>query len=286
MRKLTIIIGTVFFMLGFTCCKSNIFLQDEVITFYLPKLTDFLNVPPECTRWIIKTQTPFKTNCFETSDNKLILKVEKNRPLSIQAYPVTNLISNEEVQFFLPAGTIYPYDYNSSTKSQTLSWEGGYAAEVFNLLINGSKENYFSKSEINEFVIQFNWEKLLQNLDENSQKSQSALQESGQTEKFYNPWLNDSEKLLTKLSERNFTSQLLEPTYLINISKNELTKCDIFCSYVPQNLQVQKTNMITTKKNQSELFLAGNEKGLLVTAASVKNISLQWLYLPIIEKAL
>lgn len=177
------------------------------------------------------------------------LRLPKNQPCCIIATPVT------QNQFFKPAGTIYPY-------SQKITWSGGYAAHLFT---------------INPDSGQFNWEKCLETLE---QKQESS----------YNPWLLDSQEILEGIEYQDFTATKLRLTGTLQIPLDFV----VYSSYVPENQAADQENcVVTVKKGIPELFVlrqssgsAGFEVGIIISAASAKNISLDLISMPIIKEGL
>ena len=220
--------------------------------------------------------------------------MKKNQPLSLQAFPVTRLPQTENlenyqpdsqqailqdsqlIQFFKPAGAIYPYDYDYQSKKMTLYWEGGYSAALINQLFEQRKLSDLSPQEINEFIKSFNWKKLNSLL---CKKSQEA---------FYNPWHINTENLLTNLSQNNFSQSLAAPVYVYPVKTADLSlskSSSFYSSYVPENQLIKEEETFYIKKDLPQLFLYQN-LGAYISFKSAKNISLEWIYMPIFKEDL
>jgi len=292
MRKLTFILAIIFLTLSGSGCKAPFLTTTDTVTFFLPD-------PPRSAPLLyweiqIRSPSPAVSQSLKTTSNQITILVQKNQPVCIMAQPVTILENGNTAFFFKPAGTIYPYDYALENCSQTLTWEGGYAAFLFNQLLNNGENTGFSESQLNSFISSFNWQKLLQTIITKSKTNIEAIEKNPET-KFYNPWHIDSTRLLDNLSSHSFSANYLNTTYLFNYSLEKLMGLEegdnsvtdqIISSYEPQNKAAQITHTLTLKKNTPELLLYMNQYGLYAEPQSAKNISLQMIYMPIIKEAL
>ena len=240
--------------LAASICSCHFTPPDQKVDFELPDWPEYL---PELKGWKIQVYYGAATDIFtvaelvEASPNEksISLFLNKNRPCSIIAKPIT------QTNFFKSAGTIYPY-------SKSISWSGGYAASLYNTASQAKAS--------------FNWEKLLQTLEE------KALDE----ESFYNPWLLDSQQILEGIAYGNFTATKLKVSQTFCLELD----FELFSSYVPENvfMRTSERPYVTVKKNQPEIFALGQssestsfEYALLISASSEKNISLEFISMPI-----
>ena len=139
--KRIILTTAIFVALATGLCSCQFFEREETVEFELPEWPEYL---PELLGWKVQVQALRSAvpelvegqgprEAQGTHSKSITLRLDKNKPCSITATPVT------QNQFFKPAGTIYPY-------SQKITWSGGYASRLYNTI--GGHE-------------QFNWEKLL-----------------------------------------------------------------------------------------------------------------------------
>ncbi len=133
--KRIILTTAIFVALAAGLCSCQFFECEETVAFEFPEWPDYL---PELLGWKLeKNGVPELVEGRSAHATSITLRLDKNKPCSITATPVT------QNQFFKPAGTIYPY-------SQKITWSGGYASRLYNTI--GGHE-------------QFNWEKLLEKLE-------------------------------------------------------------------------------------------------------------------------
>ena len=213
-----------------------LFAADETVEFELPQWPEYL---PQLEGWSVLGAWvgPDKTH--------IPLRLPKNQPCCITATPLT------QNQFFKPAGTIYPY-------SQKITWSGGYAAHLFNII---------SDSE------QFNWEKCLETL-----------------ESCENPWLLNSQEALEGIAYHNFTANKLKLSGTISVQLDFM----VYSSYVPENQVIQESSSVKVIKNQPELFALETLRQssgtvgfyIIISASSAKNISLDLVSMPIFKEDL
>lgn len=281
MRKIIFILTLSFLFFSCTFFEE----KQEEITFYLPDFSSILNEfsDLEFAFWQIQYQNSEGRFYEKTCDNKIIIKTNKNEPLSVLAFPIIVLPDKTFSQFFKPCGTIYPYDYDDF--SQNLTWENGFCANLINMLFDSSAESNLSTSQINDFIKTFNWKKMMQSISKTASQNQEEILSSS-SNKFYNPWQIDIQKLLENLSTKKFTSSLLKTNSIYNFSKEDFNFSEndiILSSYVPENIILKEKSIFTLKKDFPSLFLFNNFYGTLITASSSKKISVQWTYMPTIE---
>ncbi|MBO4628515.1 MAG: hypothetical protein J5687_01055 [Treponema sp.] len=255
MRKIILLLCLVMPVVVGSCA---LFAADETVEFELPQWPEYL---PELEGWSVQVtlrepQGPQGIGVAEALEappdkRHISFKIPKNQPCCIIATPIT------QNQFFKPAGTIYPY-------SQKITWSGGYSAQLYTIIPDCE---------------QFNWEKLLETLEQK------------QTEDFYNPWLLDTQQVLEGIAYRNFTATKLRLSKIICVPLD----FEVFSSYVPENEYFQQKNQtcVTVKIGQPELFAlrqsSGTEDleyGIIISATSTKNISLEVISMPIFKEDL
>lgn len=204
-------------LLLWICCVGfltgcNFFLdvsQKEEIIALLPEWScdgDSQSRYPPLSRWEISIYSCDEEKIVYTNGNYVKLTVNKDENVSVLAKPVTLACGRDsfyETDFFYPAGAIYPYSKNEDG-TMNIKWEHGYAAECLKKLFNGGKENSLSHDCVENFVRTFNWKKLMVSIEE---KIHESLADENCA--VYNPWLLDSQMVLSKLSERTFYASYL-----------------------------------------------------------------------------
>ena len=248
MRKIILLLCLVTLAAGLSLCSCELFAKEETVDFELPQWPDYL---PELQGWEV---TCSGAALRQAQGPRVLSKGPDAKTITLRLdknIPCCIIVTPiTEVPFFKPAGTIYPY-------SQKITWSGGYAAYLFKII---------PESE------QFNWEKLL-----------------GTLETCDNPWLLNSQQVLEGIAYCNFNANKLKLSGAIIVQLD----FDVFSSYVPENLVIQKNKTVTVIKNQPELFVLrqdsgtyGFEFGLIISASSAKNISLDLVSMPIIKEGL
>lgn len=260
MRKIILLLLLV---LPVGICSCELFSKDETVEFELPQWPDYL---PELQSWqveVLDTGKPAQQiHKFTLSPHarSLSLKVDKNRPCGLLLTPLTS------PRFFKPAGTVYPY-------SQKITWSGGYSANLVKTISQAVLQNGYTSAFVKDYISSFNWEKLLQLLEQ--------MEESPD----YNPWLLDNQSILEGIAGHSFSANKVKMTQTISLSLD----FKVFSSYVPQNFQLLQASqiLVSVKINEPGLFLlpesqnSSEARGLLISAASAKNISLEFISLPI-----
>ena len=271
MRKISIVIIILLPLLVVSCTFVQALkdTEHEVVEFAFPQWPQ--NLPP---------LVCWKVECYEGEtgrhivneyppDSKsLSLKVKKNTPLYICASPVTGSQTMRQ-EFFKCAGAVYPW-------SLELSWGGGYSANLMRTLVLGMEKSGCSAGYIAQNLSLFNWYRLNQVLE---QKQQDSLEEGV----FYNPWLLDSQKVLEGIAYKDFTATKLRQS---NVFSANLEFC-VYSSYVPENqvcCSKEKAGCVTVKKDEPLLVAVpaeSQEYGIILCGSSEKNMSLEFISLPI-----
>ena len=231
---------------------------------------------PLLSRWQITVTCADYQKSFFSTEEEIIICVKKNRPLSVTAKPITLLASGEECSYFMPAGFIYPA--NIHTESNAASWEAGFLAQIMNLLfIEGNNEG-LSSLDIEYLVSCFNWKKVQETIDK-------KIKEENQF--FYNPWLLSQAPVLEGIANHSFKSSLLNLTGASTLEIQPLleasssTNYHPLSSFIPENNQLGEKKVFTVTKNTPILISDAKEYGLFINYKSSKNISLEFIILPI-----
>ena len=155
------------------------------------------------------------------------------------------------------------------------------------LLYNSASENGHKEKEIQDYIASFNWKKLQQYVSSQISSYEENLSSDSELQ-FYNPWLLDLQTVLEKIAARNFTATALNLKSTFQISVEEklgngiVSGSDlILSSFVPENQIIQKYSTITLSKNKAAVFSADNLYGVIFTGSSAKNVSIEYVFLPI-----
>ncbi len=244
--------------------------KHETITLELPQWPEYL---PELCGWKLELCNSEGTKLLYTESSKI--KVSRNSPLCITAQPLIYDSQNRQSNFFKCAGALYPYMLSDSSKGRKLklTWSGGYAATLMKSLIISSGQTEYTgeySEYIEEMLLEFNWNRLLEIL------------KSKQDE---NPWLLNSQQILEGIANHNFSANKLKMPGTLSVALD----FPVFSSYVPENKAIfeaenQNQFYVTIKKEQPQLYALADDNfshGVLIYGTSIKNISLEFISLPI-----
>ena len=154
-----------------------------------------------------------------------------------------------------------------------------------------AKENCMQSGDTAWVVSTFNWKKAQETIDKKiaESKESPANPDEGVT-KFYNPWLIPSPPVLENISVSQFKSSLLNLTGCHAITIETLQKLTasnlappppLLSSFIPENSCLMEKNQFTVRKDSNFLVSSAKKHGILITFHSTKNISLEFIFLPI-----
>ena len=229
--------------------------KHETVTFVLPQWPQEL---PDLTGWKIELHQAQGTRVI--ASDKLKIKVQKNIPVCITAQPLVKTTADDKNSFFKCAGALYPYESLAQNGKIELTWYGGYAATLMKTVFNSGIQAGYSTDFTGQIVTQFNWERLVQVLQEKQDE---------------NPWFLDMQQVLEGIGYNNFNANKLKTSGTLQLELD----FPVFSSYIPQNQQA-----MTIKKAQQNLFMLADSQfgtGVLIYGTSLKNISLEFISLPI-----
>ena len=242
--------------------------------------------------------TPFSIN----------LEVAKNKPLSITATPITLNKNNQPVEFFKCAGAIYPQNYEvvknkgkfwqGNKGNVQMSWENGFSAQLMQTLYDSAAQSSYDEQMIQDFIAGFNWKKMQQYIQgqidsfEENMQAEMNMQTNADTQAtslpiFYNPWLLDIQTVLEKIAMQGFTATALNLKSTFQISlKDKLYRENreliaVMSSFVLENQIIQRYGIISLAKDKESLFSLDNLYGAIFTGTSAKNVSIEYVFLPI-----
>lgn len=300
-KKIIWVLGIFQFFLwaAIGCSFSNESSINEDITVILPQWPPedcLMNEYPLLSRWEISVCSSNTQEIFYLQKNDFSITVKKNEPVSILAFPVTWVQNNDEyyeTDFFYPAGGIYPFS-KVDGNSISLNWKDGFCAKCLQSILLSKNETSISEELLISFSGRFNWKKMIEEIENEIQLS--IVQENSA---FYNPWLIDSHKLLTNLSEKNFSKTLLSLKNCTEIcldrndlifyeqkSNEKLIESTLFSRFIPENEYLSQKKKIFIKKESSCLITTGKNFGILFSSDSQKKVSKEIVLLPIYSERL
>ncbi len=268
---------SIIFCLMFAACKNmQNPLEEDSVCITLPSWPpkqDVADNYPSFSRWQVSIFSAEQQQSFYTYKDSITVNIKKNRPFCITAQPITLLQDGHECAYFMPAGYMYPF---SSENEAT--WEQGYLAFTMSMIFKEAIDDCLSPVDIEYFISTFNWK-----------KAQSSIETKiySDSELFYNPWLIPYSKLIESISSGNFKASVLNPTgsapLELEFLNNYIGKQSdlLLSSFIPENHTLNQKKQFTVMKNSPILIAVPNSFGLFINYKSSKNISLEFIYLPI-----
>ena len=272
MRNLFFIILTLSLCFTTPACRlSTDAPAEEEIVLSLPCWPPASSYPP-LSRWLIQVTGAEFQNRFYTNGSSVSIRIKKNRPFCVTAQPVTRLQDGNESIYFKPAGYFYP-----SENKKEITWEKGYLAAIMQKMFNTCIEEYMPPVDIEYLVSTFNWKKAQDNIQKKIDSSATL---------FYNPWLIPESKILQAITSHSFKATLLNATGCAALPVTSLTEeapepAFFLSAFIPENFSLNHKNQFTVMKNSSIIIGDGCKYGYFVTYKTAKNISLEFIYLPI-----
>ena len=237
---------------------------------------------PHLSRWKVQITSAGQVCTYFTKDEKISFTVKKNEPLAVSVTPITLTTDGEEVQFFKPAGMIYPYE-------ECFSWEGGFSTAVFERLFASKKETGVTTEHMNAFLKSFNWKKLSQTIQKKVEESVNEFSdEATKSPVFYNPWQIDLYTLLDNLCYGNFKATFVNAKNVLSYSVEKLEvgkgQVNLLSSFVPENEILWQYGKISIKKDLITSISCNIDLSILITYFSSKKISQEVVFMPIFKE--
>ena len=277
MRKIIFYQLIILICLGFCGCLQNAdAAAEECINLTLPQwppIDSFSNDYPALLNWKIEVTGAEKQYSYYTEKKAISVHTKKNHPLCITATPITLLDEGSQCSYFKPAGYFYP-----AASEKTVTWEKGFLADLMKELFTEGLEASLSPLDIEYLISTFNWKKAQEIIDKKI---------NSDAELFYNPWLIQRSPLLEGISSRTFKATYLNNSGCAALKIDWLLKSvnsqnQLFLSsYIPENKSLTQKNQFTIIKNSPILLSDARKYGFFITWKSSKNISLEFIYLPI-----
>lgn len=218
---------------------------------------------PPLSRWHIIIATGEEEQSFYTTGSQVSFSSRKNRPFCLLAWPLTLLDNGKECSYFMPAGYLYTQD------SREADWKQGFLAYIMKRLFSEGLSQTLSPVEVEYLISTFNWKKAQDAIDNKISQSDKL---------FYNPWLLSKAKLLEGISSQVFKASLLNLSGSIAL---EAPAPNLLSSFIPENSFLACKKQFTILKNTPLLIGDGHKYGIFITYKSAKNMSLEFIYLPI-----
>lgn len=282
MHKFYLYLFGLFFIFVYPSCTLQTALsQEEEISVIFPPWPpedSYQEEYPQLAFWKITITSIEKSESFISSEKSMQINLKKNVPCSIIFQPITYLSSRKLTEYFFPAGVLYPYEPISENKISA-TWEQGFLASCMATVINSKKETGITNQHMEEFISSFNWKKAIETIQKKIDENLSSPEKA-----FFNPWLIDKSRLLENLCYGNFKANFLNPTGIYTFTISNLfpnSNTTIISPFIPENLFLPEKNKINLKKN--ELYSIGDGKSfcLSLICKSAKNVSKEYIPLPI-----
>lgn len=193
------------------------------------------------------------------------LERARNRTFSISARPVTLSSSGECTLFFHPAGAVYPALCrwtDSEGPVLELSYKEGFSAFLFEGIWKSSIETGYSREKTERFVSAFNWKHLSDYINGN-------------------PWLADSEKILSRIMSGNFSATVLSASGTAELPVKDFSPQERLLSpYIPENSQISESGNVSLSKTAENPFLSDSDHLLLIRFADSKKTLTEYVLIP------
>lgn len=248
------------------------------------------NKYPPLSRWKVTVCSAEQVRTYYTQEFHSEINIKKNRPFCITVHPITLMQDNKESDFFKPAGYIYPWNNNEKNLA---TWEQGFLADLMIKIIKDGRANSISPADTEFLISTYNWNKAQQIINKKLLESSEMIESNNSKKPFYNPWLLDSSEILSGISSKEFKTALLNLKSCYTISQDTIfnnyesddskNKAALFSAFIPENEFIYKSKRLSVKKATPLLFTLCdyNIAGVYIDYISTKNISLEFIFLPI-----
>ena len=286
--KIMILLALSFLL--FACEHSELFCEEDDVRFILPKWPPEYgdqSLYPELTGWLITTKE-LGNQLVNPDVQEIEFSVRKNSPFYLMAQTVTQS-SQGESTFFHCAGGLYPYCYEKDGKSVAkqegfvnVTWEQGFCAYIMDSMFLSANSFYgsgeYEKSAYENYLASFNWKKLVTTI-----QSKTSIATEEAPEVFYNPWHTDLSAIKQGIAYKNFSANLLNQKNCFSLV---LENNKVLSSYIPENEIIHNSLQVSFKKDEENYFSVNNQYQMIIRGSSAKNLSTDYIFLPIIKKEL
>ena len=307
------------FPLLWACKHSESFREEDDVRFSLPEWPPEYgdkDLYPELLAWQITTNV-VRNQLVNPDVQEIKVSIPKNKPFYLMAQPVTRVaqpvtkVAQSQVQtqsqpqsqtqsqsqctFFHCAGGIYPYCYERSGKNGDVkvSWEQGFSAYLMDSMFLSANSFYGSsdsesvnvseKSEYENYLASFNWKKFSETI-----QAKTTIDPSAEAQKvFYNPWHTDLSSIKQGIAYKNFSATLLNQkncfSVVLEVEDYGANK-GALSPYIPENEIIHNFSQFSLKKDEANYFSVNNQYQMIIRGSSAKNLSIEYIFLPIIKK--
>lgn len=267
-----ILLASSFLLLS--CKHSESFREKDDVRFILPKWPPEYgdeSLYPELTGWLITTKE-VRNQLVNPNVQEINFSVRKNSPFYVMAQPVTQS-SLGECTFFHCAGGLYPYCYEGSVN---LTWEQGFSACIMDSMLF-TENSLYAKEMREDYIASFNWKKFSETIQAKTENAATG----NPPKAFYNPWQANISAVKQGIAYRNFSAGLLNQ---VNCFSATLENNKALSSYIPENQIIHNYSQFSLKKNEENYFSVNNQYQMIIRGSSAKNLSTEYVFLPIIIK--
>lgn len=132
--------------------------------------------------------------------------LEKNSPCAVLAFPVI-LCADREIEFFKPAGCIYP-------EQRSLSFLHGFSASVLDEFYSHAVLSSTSSEKAVSYARRFNWKKFISVIEQKNDLPSPEL--------LYNAWLLEKSTVLEGIAAGSFSATYLGMKNVRAVSEAEI----------------------------------------------------------------
>ena len=211
MKKMCFLFLPAVFIAGFFVSCGTASEDFDEVSFYFPQYeaSDFAGGDfPYLTGWNVVSvcgdERIHKT--VPAQEKAVSFVLEKNSPCAVLAFPVI-LCADREIEFFKPAGCIYP-------EQRSLSFLHGFSASVLDEFYSHAVLSGTSPEKAVSYARRFNWKKFISVIEQKNNFPSPEL--------LYNPWLLEKSSVLEGIAAGSFIATYLVMKNVRSVSESEI----------------------------------------------------------------
>ena len=211
MKKMCFLFLPAVFIAGFFVSCGTASEDFDEVSFYFPQYeaSDFAGGDfPYLTGWNVVSvcgdERIHKT--VPAQEKAVSFVLEKNSPCAVLAFPVI-LCAGREIEFFKPAGCIYP-------EQRSLSFLHGFSASVLDEFYSHAVLSGTSPEKAVSYARRFNWKKFISVIEQKNNFPSPEL--------LYNPWLLEKSSVLEGIAAGSFSATYLVMKNVCSVSESEI----------------------------------------------------------------
>lgn len=211
MKKMCFLFLPAVFIAGFFVSCGTASEDFDEVSFYFPQYeaSDFAGGDfPYLTGWNVVSvcgdERIHKT--VPAQEKAVSFVLEKNSPCAVLAFPVI-LCAGREIEFFKPAGCIYP-------EQRSLSFLHGFSASVLDEFYSHAVLSGTSPEKAVSYARRFNWKKFISVIEQKNNFPSPEL--------LYNPWLLEKSSVLEGIAAGSFSATYLVMKNVRSVSESEI----------------------------------------------------------------